>query len=91
MEEDCSFEDAILGGQFDDDIKKRQVSLPQIILIKQILGIMIQQKVFLIQHLVVQVTLENRGEKSDPDPGDDKSIILLRFIVKQVWMIGQKL
>ena len=63
--------DAILGGQFVDDIKTTSEFLPQIILIKQILGIMIQQKMF-DPAFSRAVTLENKGEKSDPDPGMTK-------------------
>ena len=76
------------------------MSLPQIILIKQILGIMIQTKVFLIQAFSRAVTLENRGEKSDPDPGDDKSIICTEMYRQtglddwskavKIWYIYQK-
>ena len=85
-----SFEDAILGGQLDDDIKTTGEFASDNINQTNIRSYDPTKGVF-DPAFSRAVTLENRGEKSDPDPGDDKSIICTRRIVKQVWMIGQKL
>ena len=69
-----SFEDAILGGQFDDDIKTTGEFASDNINQTNIRNYDPTKGVF-DPAFSRAVTLENRGEKSDPDPGDDKSII----------------
>ena len=94
-----SFEDAILGGQFDDDIKTTGEFASDNINQTNIRNYDPTKGVF-DPAFSRAVTLENRGEKSDPDPGDDKSIICTEMYrqtglddwsrAMKVWYIYQK-
>ena len=94
-----SFEDAILGGQFDDDIKTTGEFASDNINQTNIRNYDPTKGVF-DPAFSRAVTLENRGEKSDPDPGDDKSIICTEMYrqtglddwskAMKIWYIYQK-
>jgi len=94
-----TFEDAILRGDFDDDIKTTGEFASDKITQTNIRNYDPTKGVF-DPAFSRAVTLENRGEKSDPDPGDDKSIICTEMYrqtglddwskAMKIWYIYQK-
>ena len=97
-----TYEDAILGGQFDDDIKTTGEFASDNIYqsnIRDSIDPKTGNQAF-DPAFSRAVTLENRGEKSDPDPGDDKSIICTEMYrqtglddwsrAMKIWYIYQK-
>ena len=97
--EPMTYEQAILSGRFDDDIKTTGEFASDRIPQTNIRNYDPKKGVF-DPAFSRAVTLENRGEKSDPDPGDDKSIICTEMYrqtglddwsrAMKVWYIYQK-
>ena len=97
--EPMTYETAILSGRFDDDIKTTGEFASDTITQTNIRNYDPTKGVF-DPAFSRAVTLENRGEKSDPDPGDDKSIICTEMYrqtglddwsrAMKIWYIYQK-